>query len=673
MSTTQPAQPSQKFKLDRITNGRITFLALHGILDETFEGQKVAESVRTKKIVVSLREVRRLASWGMAEWMNFLRATADRDLYLVECSTYAVNQMNLVTGLMGHGKLVSFYAPYRCGSCSEEFETLMLVPVERASLRDLPDREKACATCGGSARMDRYPATMCKELTERAVFDIDDEVVEFLRTHLNYDLAPDLNRFRAMRRVSKGNVYLRLSGNIAALPAELLAKASEGTTVVDMANILFDPEELTAWRSYVKEAMVSVASLQLLDCPPGFLEAAVRPEDLQTKLKIRTFALQYFCPTCNTSVKGIVDVAENLEQLADGAVPVAYCPTCQSALVPRAAESVLLLRRLPARERDPELDAFVARTRAVPVDKLEDCLVARPAKPARASAVSRFIVVAPLAALVLLSSGVVLYVWKQRQEPAPVAGATAPVIAPPATPAFPRPDWINSDSSYRRTKEEGMADANDAALEELVIAIGVKISEPFFQDNVVAGYSAARTKAFAALQATEIDRSSPAYAAADDAVRKVRRRVVEILQGSGGAAVPARQADWYWEEYKVEKGAGTEYLVFVRYDISTDAVKSLVERYSATTQVNGSAVMTAFPALAWQYPDFTGGAILTKVGGPLAGAVAPQQIVMAAGDQRVLDAGGLARRVEDWKRATGDLALTVKAGDGPAKVIQVHH
>src|SRR5213078_2369633 len=128
MSTTQPAQPSQKFKLDRITNGRITFLALHGILDETFEGQKVAESVRTKKIVVSLREVQRLASWGMAEWMNFLRATADRDLYLVECSTYAVNQMNLVTGLMGHGKLVSFYAPYRCGSCSEEFETLMLVP-----------------------------------------------------------------------------------------------------------------------------------------------------------------------------------------------------------------------------------------------------------------------------------------------------------------------------------------------------------------------------------------------------------------------------------------------------------------------------------------------------------------------------------------------------------------
>jgi hypothetical protein len=148
--------------------------------------------------------------------------------------------------------------------------------------------------------------------------------------------------------------------------------------------------------------------------------------------------------------------------------------------------------------------------------------------------------------------------------------------------------------------------------------------------------------------------------------------VVEILQGSGGAAAPARQSDWHWEEYTVEKGSGTEYLVFVRYDVTADAVKSLVERYSATTQINGSAAMTAFPALAWQYADFTGGAMLTKVGGPLAGAVAPQQIVAAVGDQRVLDAGGLARRIEDWKRATGDLALTVKTGAAPPQVIQVH-
>src|SRR5262249_28576180 len=121
MATTQQAHPANKFKIDKVTSGGVTLLAMHGILDENFEGQRIVSQVRTKKLVVSLREVRRFASWGMAEWMNFLRATADFDLYLVECSTYAINQMNLVTGLLGHGKLVSFYLPYRCGSCGEEF------------------------------------------------------------------------------------------------------------------------------------------------------------------------------------------------------------------------------------------------------------------------------------------------------------------------------------------------------------------------------------------------------------------------------------------------------------------------------------------------------------------------------------------------------------------------
>jgi hypothetical protein len=262
----------------------------------------------------------------------------------------------------------------------------------------------------------------------------------------------------------------------------------------------------------------------------------------------------------------------------------------------------------------------------------------------------------------------------------------------PATATFQRPDWIISDvpsssicqevssrlvcvgvSSYRRTKDDAVADASDAALEELVNTIGLRIADPVFRDGVLSDYSAARTKALAALQAADTDRTSAAYAAADDAVRKARHRVVEILQGSGGPAVPARRSDWYWEEYAVEKGTGTEYLVFVRYDVTADAVKSLVDRYSATTQVSGSAAMTAFPGLAWQYADFTGGAMLTKVASPLSGAgIAAQQIVMAAGDQRVLDAGGLARRVEDWKRATGDLALTVKSGNAPAQVIQVH-
>src|SRR5262249_18252059 len=111
---------------------------------------------------------------------------------------------------------------------------------------------------------------------------------------------------------------------------------------------------------------------------------------------------------------------------------------------------------------------------------------------------------------------------------------------------------------------------------------------------------------------------------------------------------------------------------FVRYDVSPDAVKSLVETYSVATQIDGAAVVTAFPGLAWEYPDFAGGALLRKRGGPLAGSgVAAPALLTAVGDQPVRDAAGLARRLEEWKPASGSLSLTVKTGSAPAQVIKL--
>src|SRR5262252_755248 len=99
--------PSETFAFEKSTLGRLTLLTLQGTLHSAFEGKRLAASLRTRKIVVNLRGVRRFASWGMTEWMDFLRINAERDLYVVECSTYAVGQINLVTGLLGQAKLLS--------------------------------------------------------------------------------------------------------------------------------------------------------------------------------------------------------------------------------------------------------------------------------------------------------------------------------------------------------------------------------------------------------------------------------------------------------------------------------------------------------------------------------------------------------------------------------------
>lgn len=684
-----------KFTFEKSSWGGVTYLSLNGVLDQAFDGRKLADLVHTQKVVVSLRNVRRFASWGMSEWMDFLRINAERDLYLVECSTYAMSQINLVTGLLGHSKLVSFYASYRCASCSEEHEGLFLIPRDRQIIRELPGNSQECATCGGRARLEEYPAAFFDTIADRPSFDVDDEILGFFRSQLQYRLAPDLNRFRAHRRLHKGNTYLRLSGNLAAAPSERLLAGSEGTTVVDLTGAVFDAGQLTAWRTYVRGALAKLKSLQLLGCPLGFLEGAVAPEDLRDKLKIRTFALSYDCLRCNTAMPQMVDVAEHLELLVGGIAPPAQCTTCSSSLVaiPTASQAVIM-RILPARDRDPALDKFLVAARAEPLDKLENILVALPAKlPVAPERTSRMVGLALGLALLVIGglAATVITLWRQRGEPAPAA-TTQTAVAPKPSPTFERPAWIMSDnpssaychdminrlmcigvSSYRPTRDEAVAEASDAALDELVSAVGLKISDPFFRDTVMAGYAGPRAKALSALQATDLEQTNPTYTAAVDAVAKARRRVAEVLRASGGAAVPSQRSDWYWEEYAAKKG-GTEVLVFIRYDVPLDALKALVEKYSATTAILGSTATTAFPALAWQSANFTGGAILTKVGHPLSDAgIAGANVVMAVGDQRVSDATSLARRIEEWKQGTGELQLTVSAGDGPARVVDVKH
>ncbi|HWO21030.1 MAG TPA: hypothetical protein VNO30_19820 [Kofleriaceae bacterium] len=694
---TQP-QPQDAFAVEKTTIGGVTLLTMQGTLNQAFEGRKVAEGVRTKHLVVGMRKVRRFASWGMSEWMDFLRINAPREMYLVECSTYAVSQMNLVTGLLGHGKLVSFYASFRCSTCGRELETLFIIPRDRDTIRELPGSSQECPTCGGNAGLEEYPAAFFETIAARPPFDIDDEVLAFLQSHFKYELPPDLTRFRARRRVQGNYTYLRLTGSMALLPPEPLAAASEGTTVVDLAGVLFSPAEMEPWRAYLGQALPKVTSLQLLNCPSGFLAAAVSINDLQDKLKVRTFTLQYECLRCNVSVPILIDVAEYLEQLVAGEAPSAQCPSCQSTLVavPSAGQS-MLMRALPARDRDPMLDKLLERVRDEPSEKLENCLTLGKKQAGQGGAARALYVAVGLSAVLLGALGAVaLGLWKVRSEPGAGSGSgsgsgSAGVAVAPPQPQFTRPDWILSDvpgqsycheiinrvmcvgvSTYRPTRDDGVAEANDAVLEELVSTVGLKITEPYFKDNVLPVYSAARAKALTALQEADSARTSKAYADAAEVLRKARRRVTELLQASGGAAVPSQRSDWYWEEYAGEQGRANETLVFVRYDITLDAMKALLEKYSAALPILGGSAMTAFPGIAWQDAEFVGGALVTKAGPALTGAgITVPSVISAVGEGRVVDAPGLLRRLDEWKQGAGDLKLMVKTPEAAPRAVEI--
>jgi DNA-directed RNA polymerase subunit RPC12/RpoP len=692
-----PAAPREKFSVDKAVYGDITYLTIAGTLNVDFVAKKVAGAIKTPRVLLDMRRVRRFASWGMTEWMDFLRLTAKRDLYIVECSPYALSQLNLITGLLGHAKLVSYYTSFRCSKCGEEIENTFIIPRDRELIRELPRRHVDCPTCGGNARLEEYPAAFFETIADRPAFDIDDEVLAFLRSNLRYDIEADLDRFRAHRTVKNQYTYLRLSGDVGALPLDPLVQSCQGTTVIDLERVLHDRADVAPWHVFVSTVMEKVDSLQLLNCPVGFLERGVATKDLKKKLKVRTFALSYDCAHCERTSVHMIDVANTLEYLAEGTSPTVNCPTCRASLLAALSMDVaMLLRTLPARDRDPALDKFLSTSRTIPNEKLENCLVpsAAAVKPAKANDTKRVLYLA-LGLGTLLVAGVAVIgflMWKERTEPTKIA---IPMVDPqqPTTNTFTRPEWIVSQvpssaychdminrvmcvgvSAYRGTKEDGVTEASDAALEELVNAVALKISDPFFRESVLPQYSEARAKQLSALQSADLDRktdpmAAAAFAAADETVRKARKRVVESLQSTGGAAVPTQRSDWYWEEYAGESGKPNEVLVFVRYDVSLDAMRALVETYSAGTVVKGTTAMTAYPALGWRYSDFKGGVVLTKPHRKLVSAgINPQQLITAVDEHRVTDAGAFARRMNE---APDDVKLTVVSGDAPPTVIKV--
>jgi hypothetical protein len=278
----------------------------------------------------------------------------------------------------------------------------------RNAIRDLPGSYRECPHCGSRAHLEEYPAAFFDTIASRPAFDIDDEVLAYMRSNLNYDLSPDLTRFRAYRRVQKDYTYLRLTGNIATLPPDVLANATAGTTVLDLEGAVFDPVHLGNWFTYVQSAMPKTRTLQLLDCPGHFLESAVRVEDLRDRMKVRTFQQTSRCGTCEATTTTVIDVAQNLEELVRGVVP-ARCTQCRSPIeAVLTPEGTAVLRALPARDRDVALDAFIAKSKAEPSTKLENVLAAARYVVAAQGNRKRRILFATSSVGVLLVAGAVL-------------------------------------------------------------------------------------------------------------------------------------------------------------------------------------------------------------------------------------------------------------------------
>ncbi len=125
-------------------------MTLSGVVDENADlsfFERLAGHAR-----LNLKQIRRVNSYGVRSWIDAIRKVPPAVTFeLLECPPSVVDQINMVAGFTGRGKVTSFYAPMTCEPCGAEKDQLFTV-AEYQKAGKLA--EVKCQTCGGAMEID---------------------------------------------------------------------------------------------------------------------------------------------------------------------------------------------------------------------------------------------------------------------------------------------------------------------------------------------------------------------------------------------------------------------------------------------------------------------------------------------------------------------------------------
>ncbi|HLU68045.1 MAG TPA: hypothetical protein VKZ63_17295, partial [Kofleriaceae bacterium] len=589
----------------------------------------------------------------------------------------------MVAAFLGSkGQVFSFYAPYRCDYCDIDRRVLFQIDRDQAAIRGMRPPEQLCETCSRPSYFDEEPAAFFSYLAAQAPFELSPAIAEFLSAKLSYSVTGGDRRLHVDKQVDGRNTYLKFVGNLdGSFPSNKIAEGLEGNIVVDVSGVgTIDLAGAAEWRNFITQTKQAAERVFLVGCPPVLLERLTRQGDLGDQ--VISFTMPYSCSKCATTASQSIDVEQHYDILKFATPPEMRCSHCKSPTVCVAPESLLSrLRTLPRVEIDTGLRKFIKEMRDRKPEKAQPARKQQQGQGARLGMFTGLITVAVVGA-----AAVVAVDWYQgRQQREEAATQLAEAIEKASQPKLvQKPVWITSEtpasaycqdnvvrlicvgvSSYNPSREEARLEAVNAALEELVNTIGVRTTDPQFVGEVRPLYDSARAEAHKKLDSTRAAPRSAEHTAALDQVRAARLAVAEALAATGGAAAPTQQAAWFWEEYETPDGKGTEFLVYVRFDVGADALKALTDEYARPVDVLGGKVVTLFPGLAWSAPDLRQGAVVLESRGALAQLGAGERSVITAVDgQPVRTAAELAALVKD--KPSRQLELTVVPTSGAA-------
>jgi hypothetical protein len=550
---------------------------------------------------------------------------------------------------------------------------LLTVERDRAAIMSHNPPERTCESCSRPEYFDEDAATFFSYFGAQPNVELGSSVIDFLSSRLKYAVAGVERRLHVDKHVDGKFTFLKLVGNLdGAFPSNKIAEGLEGSIVVEVSGVgTIDLAGAAEWRNFVVQAKSTAERVVVVGCPPILLERLNRQGDLGDV--VVSFSMPYTCQKCATTSSQMIDVAEHYDILKFATPPEMKCPQCKSATLCSAPESLLSrLRTLTKPELDPALKKFIKEARERKPAKEAAATPKREAAAPRMGMWLGLIFVALVGAAVLMF----LVLREQQQQTAIATNQTG-------GDGFQRPTWITADtplvgycndlvnrmgcvgvSPYLKNRDAAEVEAGMTALEAMVNAITLRIDNPAFSSEVASTFEVARADALTDLESKQADPNSPAYAAALEKVRDARKRVTEGFRKTGGAAAPPQKSGWFWERYGLDDKS--EFLVFVRYDLESDALKNLVQEYTTQVEVAGAKVVTAYPQLAWRRPGVIAGAMVMDPGALAARGLAKGDIVVAVAGDEVRSSSDLQSKLA----ASAAAPLTVLGVDGQRREVK---
>ena len=323
---------SSNAKVNRRQHGDITIFTFTGRLSESFKGDAQGREL-SGTVVFDLGGVERITSFGVREWLQMLNVSNDRvkKLYFAHCSEAVVNQLSMIRKFAGNAQVVSFFAPYLCDSCGEQFERLFDCEYDAEAIRagDVP--ESICQQCSGRGRFDDDPETYFAFTPQH----VGQTIPQGVRDVLNeLDAMTPQGSGEATEKVIEGDLTrVRVKAKAGAgLRWQRILDGIEGTVVIDLGGVgTLDNPGLANFEQALSSLGTEVESVRL-DRAPQVVVERFAVQGLPRRVVVASAVLTAFCPACNVQRPALVVVEEHAHAFASGRGPTLSCKRCNGAL-----------------------------------------------------------------------------------------------------------------------------------------------------------------------------------------------------------------------------------------------------------------------------------------------------------------------------------------------------